>query len=132
MGCHALLQGIFPIPGIRSRSPVSPALKPDSLPLSHQGNLECRLSSPTALRNTPSVRTVYHRHKVGGPSILLLFLSMAVSDVHFFHSLFLNHLPHMCFSIIPVIIHNYLSISGHHFPDAQNGMHTEGMPSSHP
>ena len=35
MGCHFLLQGIFPNPGIQS---VSPALQVDSLPLSHQGS----------------------------------------------------------------------------------------------
>ena len=38
MGCHALLQGIFPTPGIEPVSPAAPALQVDSLPLSHQGN----------------------------------------------------------------------------------------------
>ena len=34
MGCHFLLQGIFP--GVEPTTPVSPALQTDSLPLSHQ------------------------------------------------------------------------------------------------
>ena len=37
-GCHALLQGIFPDPGIELESPVAPALQADSLPLSHRGS----------------------------------------------------------------------------------------------
>ena len=35
VGCHALIQGIFPIQGIE---PVSPVLWVDYLPLSHQGS----------------------------------------------------------------------------------------------
>ena len=38
VGCHALLQGIFPDPGIELESPVAPALQADSLPLSHRGS----------------------------------------------------------------------------------------------
>ena len=38
VGCHSLLQGIFPDPGIVPLSPVSPALQVDSLPLSYQGS----------------------------------------------------------------------------------------------
>ena len=37
-GCHALLQGIFLTQGVKSGSPVSLALRVDSLPLSHQGS----------------------------------------------------------------------------------------------
>ena len=35
VGCHALLQGNLPDPGIEPRSPT---LQADSLPLSHQGS----------------------------------------------------------------------------------------------
>ena len=45
VGCHSLLQGIFPTPGsklpnpgIEPMSPVSPALQADSLLLSHLGS----------------------------------------------------------------------------------------------
>ena len=38
MGCHALLQGIFPTQGFESVFLMSPALQADSLPLSHQGS----------------------------------------------------------------------------------------------
>ena len=37
-GCHFLLQGTLPNPGIKPMSPMSPALQADSLPLSHQGS----------------------------------------------------------------------------------------------
>ena len=37
MGCHFLLQGVLPDPGIE---PVSPTLQENSLLLSHQGSLE--------------------------------------------------------------------------------------------
>ena len=37
MGCHALLQGDLPDPGIEPEYPVSSALQVDSLPLSHRG-----------------------------------------------------------------------------------------------
>ena len=43
MGCHALLQGIFPTPGIEPVSPAAPALQMDSLPLSHQQNPRSRV-----------------------------------------------------------------------------------------
>ena len=36
-GCHALLQGNLPDPGIESMSPASPALAADSLPLAQPG-----------------------------------------------------------------------------------------------
>ena len=35
VGCHVLLQGIFPTQGSK---PMSPALQADSLPLNHQGS----------------------------------------------------------------------------------------------
>ena len=39
VGCHALLQGIFPhSPGIKPMSPVSPALQVDFLPTELPGN----------------------------------------------------------------------------------------------
>jgi len=38
VGCHALLQGDLPNPGIEPTSPVAPALQADSLLLSHQGS----------------------------------------------------------------------------------------------
>ena len=38
VGCHALLQGIFPTQG-SNLSPAIPKLQADSLPLSHQGSL---------------------------------------------------------------------------------------------
>ena len=41
MGCHFLLQGIFLT---QENEPASPALQVDSLPLSHQGSPEWRLS----------------------------------------------------------------------------------------
>ena len=37
-GCHALLQGDLPNPGIEPMPPVSPALQADSVPLSLQGS----------------------------------------------------------------------------------------------
>ena len=40
MGCHANLQGIFPIQGSNLRPPAYSALQADSLPVSHWGNLE--------------------------------------------------------------------------------------------
>ena len=39
MGCHALLQGNLPDPGMEPVSLATPALQADSLPLSHQGSL---------------------------------------------------------------------------------------------
>ena len=36
-GCHALLQGNLPDPGVESMSPASPALAADSLPLAEPG-----------------------------------------------------------------------------------------------
>ena len=36
VGCHTLLQGIFPTQGSNQSSPASPASKIDSLPLSHR------------------------------------------------------------------------------------------------
>ena len=38
VGCHFLLQELFPDPGIKPTSPVSPTLAGDSLPLSHLGS----------------------------------------------------------------------------------------------
>ena len=40
VGCHLLLQGNLPDPGIEPTSPVSPALQVDSLLLSHRGCLD--------------------------------------------------------------------------------------------
>ena len=37
VGCHALLQGIFPTQGSEPASPAAPAVQADSLPLSHWG-----------------------------------------------------------------------------------------------
>ena len=39
MGCHSLLQGIFPTQGLNT-SPATPALQADPLSLSHQGKPE--------------------------------------------------------------------------------------------
>ena len=39
MGCHFLLPGIFPEPGITPKSPATPTLQADSLPVSHMGRL---------------------------------------------------------------------------------------------
>ena len=38
VGCHFLLQQIFPTQGSEPISPASPATQADSLPLSHQGS----------------------------------------------------------------------------------------------
>ena len=38
VGCHFLLQGGLPDPGIEPASPAVSALQVDSLPLSHQGS----------------------------------------------------------------------------------------------
>ena len=38
VGCHALLQGNLPDPGIKPTSPEAPALQADSLPLSCRGS----------------------------------------------------------------------------------------------
>ena len=43
MGCHSLLQGIFPT-GIKSASPVSPALEVDILPTEPAGKPSIFLS----------------------------------------------------------------------------------------
>ena len=59
VGCHFLLQGNLPDPGIQSRPPVSPALQTDSLPPSHLG----RPLSVTLLVKTFSLST-------GCPSVL--------------------------------------------------------------
>ena len=42
LGCHFLLQGILSNPGTEPISPVSPAMKADSLLLSHQGSPSLR------------------------------------------------------------------------------------------
>ena len=39
VGCHALLQGNLPDPGIEPMYPMAPALQADSLLLSHQGRI---------------------------------------------------------------------------------------------
>ena len=44
VGCCALLQGNILDPGIKTMSPVSPALQVDSLPLSHWGNSNSKIN----------------------------------------------------------------------------------------
>ena len=52
MGCHAFFQEIFPIQKSNPCSPVSPALRADSLLPSHRGN-------PKFLRKLPSSSPLY-------------------------------------------------------------------------
>ena len=44
VGCHSLLQGLFPTQGL---NPCLPALKADTLQLNHQGNPNCPMVLPT-------------------------------------------------------------------------------------
>ena len=53
MGCHALIQGIFPTQGSKPRSP---ALQADSLPLSYQG------SQPISASSSKSKFQAFHYH----------------------------------------------------------------------
>ena len=65
MGCHFLLQGIFPDPGIE---PWSPALKADSLPLSHQGSfLLASFFTSSTLLHRPHGCTSNPNSKISGP-----------------------------------------------------------------
>ena len=51
VGCHALLQGDLPNPGIEPMSPVSPALQMDSLPTEPPGK-------PVQLHTQPTRKSV--------------------------------------------------------------------------
>ena len=52
MGCHALLQGNLPDPGVESMSPASPALAADSLQLEEPG--KPKMSAVSLKSNNPS------------------------------------------------------------------------------
>ena len=66
MGCHALLQGIFPSPG-RNRThvlPVAPELQVGSLPLGHQGS-PALLSYTTAKDRSLGKFSTHTAHLMG-------------------------------------------------------------------
>ena len=55
VGCHALLQGIFPTWGLNPCLPVSPALQVDSLPTELPGKPICVLKSSQTCKQFSSI-----------------------------------------------------------------------------